>query len=151
RAMHHPRVFRWMYRVHHRSHNPSPWAAYAFAPSEALVHAAFVPLVTLVMPVNGWALFAFLGFMIARNVLGHLGVELFPAGCGPARDPLEHDRHPPRAPPRAAAPQLRPVLHVVGSRDGHHRPELRDDLREHRVVAARHRGLDLEPDAIAVD
>jgi sterol desaturase/sphingolipid hydroxylase (fatty acid hydroxylase superfamily) len=85
RAMHHPRVFRWMHRVHHRSHNPSPWAAYAFAPSEALVHAAFVPLVTLVMPVNGWALFAFLGFMIARNVLGHLGVELFPAGFATAR------------------------------------------------------------------
>jgi sterol desaturase/sphingolipid hydroxylase (fatty acid hydroxylase superfamily) len=32
-----------------------------------------------VMPVHQLALFAFLGFMIARNVLGHLGIELFPA------------------------------------------------------------------------
>jgi sterol desaturase/sphingolipid hydroxylase (fatty acid hydroxylase superfamily) len=78
RAMHHPWLFRRVHRVHHLSHNPSPWAAYAFAPPEALVHALFVPLVLLVMPVHQLALFAFLGIMIARNVLGHLGIELFP-------------------------------------------------------------------------
>lgn len=85
RAMHHPWLYRHVHRVHHRSHNPSPWAAYAFAPAEAFVHAAFVPLATLAMPVHRMALFAFLGFMIARNVLGHLGVELFPAGFATAR------------------------------------------------------------------
>ena len=31
RAMHHRRLFRLFHRVHHKSHNPSPWAAYAFA------------------------------------------------------------------------------------------------------------------------
>jgi len=79
RAMHHPALFRRIHRVHHLSHNPSPWAAYAFAPAEALVHALFVPLCLLVMPVHQYALFAFLTFMILRNVLGHLGIELFPA------------------------------------------------------------------------
>ena len=81
RAMHHRRLFRAVHHVHHLSRTPSPWAAYAFAPAEALVHAAFVPLVTLVVPVHELALFAFLAIMIARNVLGHLGVELLPAGA----------------------------------------------------------------------
>jgi lathosterol oxidase len=85
RAMHHRALYRWMHRVHHRSHNPSPWAAYAFSPAEALVHAAFVPLAALVLPFHQIALFLFLAFMIARNVLGHLGVELFPSGFASAR------------------------------------------------------------------
>ena len=78
RAMHHPWLFRRVHLAHHRSHEPSPWAAYAFSPAEALVHAAYVPLVMLVMPVHHLAVFAFLLFMILRNVLGHLGIELFP-------------------------------------------------------------------------
>ena len=85
RAMHHPLLYRRVHRVHHRSHNPSPWAAYAFAPTEAFVHAAFVPIMTSWLPVHRMALFAFLAFMIARNVLGHLGVELFPAGFATRR------------------------------------------------------------------
>jgi Delta7-sterol 5-desaturase len=80
RAMHHRRLYRRVHHVHHMSRSPSPWAAYAFAPAEALVHAAFVPLAVAVVPVHQIALFLFLTFMIARNVLGHLGLELFPAG-----------------------------------------------------------------------
>jgi len=79
RAMHHRALFRRFHLVHHLSRDPSPWAAYAFAPAEAFVHAAFVPLVTLVVPICQGALFAFLAIMIARNVVGHLGVELAPA------------------------------------------------------------------------
>jgi sterol desaturase/sphingolipid hydroxylase (fatty acid hydroxylase superfamily) len=78
RAMHHPLVFRWMHRVHHMSHDPSPFSAYAFAPAEAFVHAAFVPLVALWLPLHPAAVGVFLGFMIVRNVIGHLGLELFP-------------------------------------------------------------------------
>lgn len=80
RAMHHPWLYRRVHHVHHLSRNPSPWAAYSFAPAEALVHAAFVPLVLLVVPVHQIALFVFLGFMIVRNVVAHLGMELLPAG-----------------------------------------------------------------------
>ena len=35
--MHHRRLFKRFPRLPHRSHNPSPWAAYAFAPPEAVV------------------------------------------------------------------------------------------------------------------
>jgi Delta7-sterol 5-desaturase len=78
RAMHHRRLFRVVHRVHHLSTNPSPLAAYAFAPAEALIHALFVPLVALVVPLHEVAVFAFLAFMIVRNVVAHLGVELHP-------------------------------------------------------------------------
>lgn len=80
RAMHHRLLFKHVHRAHHRSHNPSPFAAYAFAPAEALVHAAYVPLMLLVIPAHIIAVFVFLSFMILRNVLGHLGIELFPRG-----------------------------------------------------------------------
>jgi sterol desaturase/sphingolipid hydroxylase (fatty acid hydroxylase superfamily) len=78
RAMHHPLLFKRVHRVHHMSNNPSPWAAYAFAPVEAIAQALYVPLILLVLPVHAVALFVFLAFMIVRNVLGHLGLELFP-------------------------------------------------------------------------
>jgi Delta7-sterol 5-desaturase len=78
RAMHHPRLFKIVHRTHHLSTNPSPCAAYAFAPAEAFVQAAYVPLIALVMPTSDVALFLFLLFMICRNVMGHLGLELFP-------------------------------------------------------------------------
>jgi Delta7-sterol 5-desaturase len=86
RAMHHRLLFRTMHRVHHLSKHTSPLTAYAFHPLEALVHAAFVPLVALVLPVHEISVFAFLGFMIVRNVVGHLGMELYPSGF--TRNPL---------------------------------------------------------------
>jgi sterol desaturase/sphingolipid hydroxylase (fatty acid hydroxylase superfamily) len=80
RAMHHPRLYRHVHRVHHLSTNPSPWTAYAFAPAEAIVHALFVPIVVTIVPVHIASLFVFLFFMIVRNVIGHLGIELLPRG-----------------------------------------------------------------------
>ncbi len=78
RAMHHPRVFRLVHRVHHLSTSPSPWAAYAFGPLEALVAALIVPLLLLVVPMHPSALAVFLAYMIVMNVIGHLGIELYP-------------------------------------------------------------------------
>ena len=42
--MHHRRLYRFFHRLHHRSHNPSSWAAYAFAPAESAVHAVFLTI-----------------------------------------------------------------------------------------------------------
>lgn len=78
RAMHHPLLFRTVHRVHHLSTTPSPWAAYAFGPIEAFIAALVVPLILLVMPMHRFALFTFLVYMIVMNVIGHLGIELYP-------------------------------------------------------------------------
>ncbi|HKU95068.1 MAG TPA: sterol desaturase family protein, partial [Vineibacter sp.] len=99
RAMHHPRLFRCFHRTHHRSHTPTPWAAYAFDWPEAVVQASFLPLFLLFVPVHGVVLFAFITHMILRNVMGHAGVELFPRGWAVSRwlgwitATVHHDLH----------------------------------------------------------
>ena len=80
RAMHHTRLYRIVHRVHHLSTTPSPWAAYAFGPFEAVVAALVLPLILLVVPMHISAIFVFLLYMIAMNVIGHLGIELYPHG-----------------------------------------------------------------------
>ena len=99
RAMHHRRLFRLFHRVHHRSHNPSPWAAYAFAPAEAVVQGLFIPLLVFWLPLHPSVIGLFMLHQIIRNVLGHSGFEIFPRGT--ARHPVgrfitthtHHDLH----------------------------------------------------------
>jgi Delta7-sterol 5-desaturase len=79
RIMHRPRLFKLFHRLHHRSHNPSPFTSYSFDPGEALVNALFLPLVLLIVPLHPIALFVFTSHMMLRNALGHCGYEVFPA------------------------------------------------------------------------
>lgn len=78
RWMHHPKVYRHVHRVHHLSTNPSPWAAYSFHPLEAIIQALVFPILLFLLPIHSSVAFIFLAYMIVRNVLGHLGYELFP-------------------------------------------------------------------------
>ncbi|MFZ1744027.1 MAG: sterol desaturase family protein [Pontixanthobacter sp.] len=85
RALHHRRLYRVTHLHHHKSRTPTPWAAYSFSIWEAITEAAFVPLFLLATSLMGiayigFAVFLFLWFMIIRNVMGHAGVELLPAG-----------------------------------------------------------------------
>jgi sterol desaturase/sphingolipid hydroxylase (fatty acid hydroxylase superfamily) len=80
RAMHHPRIFRYVHLTHHRSTNPSPWAAFAFHPLEAVAEAGIIFFIAFLFPVHASALLLFLVFMTVYNVYGHLGWELFPNG-----------------------------------------------------------------------
>jgi sterol desaturase/sphingolipid hydroxylase (fatty acid hydroxylase superfamily) len=99
RAMHDPRLFRTMHRTHHRSVTPTPFAAYAFDSSEAVVQSAFLPIWLLVVPVPHIAIFIFLAIMIIRNVMGHAGFELMPRGwvdqplLGWINTTVHHDLH----------------------------------------------------------
>ena len=78
RLLHHRRIFRWTHGVHHRSTNPSPWAAYAFAPAEAVVQAGIFPLAVCLYPVHPLAFLLFMLWQITFNVLGHAGYEIYP-------------------------------------------------------------------------
>ncbi|TGK00033.1 sterol desaturase family protein [Leptospira langatensis] len=80
RLMHHPILFKRMHLVHHKSTNPSPWAAFSFHPYEAVVEAGIVPLVILFLPIHTVALVIFFFYSNFLNVLGHLSFELFPKG-----------------------------------------------------------------------
>ena len=80
RMMHHPRLFNFFHLVHHKSTNPSPWAAFAFNPSEAIVESGIIYVFAFTIPIHFLHIFTFLIFMTAYNVYGHLGFELYPKG-----------------------------------------------------------------------
>ncbi len=79
RALHYPPLFRRFHRLHHRSHQPTPFTSYSFDVGEAVVNAAYLPLVLIVLPAHPVALFIFVTHMMLRNAVGHCGVEVFPA------------------------------------------------------------------------
>lgn len=103
RLMHHPRLFRFFHRRHHKSMNPSPFTAYSFDLGEAAVMGSFVPLWMLLVPTQWPVVGLFMLHQIVRNTLGHSGYELMPArGDGrPVFDFLttttHHDLHHARA------------------------------------------------------
>lgn len=78
RLIHHPRLFRRMHRLHHRSNNPTPFTAYAFDWQEAVINAVYLLLIGFIMPVSFLAAFVFTAHMMLRNALGHCGYEVFP-------------------------------------------------------------------------
>lgn len=80
RLMHHKYLFRWFHLVHHQSTNPSPWAAYAFHPLEAIVEVGIVVIFSFTLPIHKTHLLIFFLMMIIYNVYGHLGYELYPKG-----------------------------------------------------------------------
>jgi sterol desaturase/sphingolipid hydroxylase (fatty acid hydroxylase superfamily) len=80
RLMHYPPLFRLFHLVHHKSTNPSPWAAYAFHPFEAILESLIFVIFLFTIPVHAIHLKFFFMFSLAYNVYGHLGFELYPAG-----------------------------------------------------------------------
>ncbi len=78
RLVHHPVLFKTVHLLHHRSTNPSPWAAYSFHPLEALFEFGIFVIFLFTLPVTIYHLGFFFLFMIIYNVYGHLGFELYP-------------------------------------------------------------------------
>ncbi len=80
RFIHLKPIFKYVHKIHHESTNPSPMAAFAFHPLEALSEALIVPIIISIMPVHMAAIFLFLVCMTVMNAIGHLGFEIYPAG-----------------------------------------------------------------------
>ncbi|WP_210466699.1 sterol desaturase family protein [Rufibacter roseolus] len=79
RLMHHPRLFKLFHLTHHKSVNPSPWAAFSFSPLEAVVEGGIIFVVALLISIHPLAIALFLLLMTVYNVYGHLGYEIYPA------------------------------------------------------------------------
>lgn len=80
RMMHHPVLFKWFHLVHHKSTNPSPWAAYAFHPLEAILENGIIILYYFTLPMHVSHVPIFFLFSIIYNIYGHMGWELYPKG-----------------------------------------------------------------------
>ncbi|MDB4655261.1 sterol desaturase family protein [Flavobacteriales bacterium] len=80
RAMHWKPVFKHVHLVHHKSTDPTPWAAFSFHPLEAIIQGGYFPLIVLVLPVHPVAVLVWVLYQFTLNVLGHLGYEILPKG-----------------------------------------------------------------------
>jgi len=85
RVMHMPWLFKTFHLVHHRSTNPSPWAAYAFHPLEAIAQSLIIVIFLFTIPLHSIHLRLFFVFSLLYNVYGHLGFELYPRGFNKSR------------------------------------------------------------------
>jgi len=99
RLMHHQKLFRYFHLVHHRSTNPSPWAAFAFHPLEAIIEAGIFAVLVFAIPVMTIHFVVFFLIMMIYNVYGHLGWELYPKGFSKhwlgkwINTPVNHNQH----------------------------------------------------------
>ncbi|MEO0817135.1 MAG: sterol desaturase family protein [Pseudomonadota bacterium] len=78
RAMHHRSLYRYFHMTHHRSHNPTPFTAYNFAPLEAVVNFSFLPTAVLLIPIHNDAIYIVMTIMIFKNASSHAGYEIMP-------------------------------------------------------------------------
>ncbi len=78
RAMHHPVLFKQTHLTHHRSRQPTPWAAFSFHPLEAALSAWLLPLCTFFIPIHAGAVLFMLVFMTLCSVVNHAGWEILP-------------------------------------------------------------------------
>lgn len=78
RLMHHPLLYERVHKVHHLSKDPTPWAAFAFHPIEALLEIGFVPFLIFTIPLHFTSLLILSLWQVSFNVMGHLGYEIFP-------------------------------------------------------------------------
>ena len=78
RSIHSKRLYRKVHYVHHRSVNPSPWAAYSFGFLEGLLEALIAPIILFIIPIHPIGLISFTMMSLFINVYGHLGFEITP-------------------------------------------------------------------------
>lgn len=78
RLMHWKRIFPYVHHIHHKSHNPTPLAAFSFHPVEAVIEIGVLPVILFILPIHPAAVGIFGFYMIILNVIGHLGYELMP-------------------------------------------------------------------------
>lgn len=80
RFMHLKWVYPIVHKFHHKSLNPSPWAAHATSPWESAMSGFILVIFVMIFPTHWLALTLFVGYMTVWNVFGHNGFEMYPRG-----------------------------------------------------------------------
>jgi sterol desaturase/sphingolipid hydroxylase (fatty acid hydroxylase superfamily) len=79
RLLHHPRIFKYIHKVHHNSVDVNPFTSLSFHWAEALLLTFWILPVSMVFPmyVPALAILQIWGFI--DNLKSHLGYEFFPS------------------------------------------------------------------------
>ncbi len=85
-VIHHTPLHRWVHALHHHYAEPQPIDLFVLHPLETLGFGGLWLLLLAVYPASVWGITAYLVMNVAFGVLGHCGVEPFPAAW--ARHPL---------------------------------------------------------------
>lgn len=78
RVIHHPKLFKHIHLVHHKSTNPTPLASYSFHIYESILEGLIAPILLLTLPLHPFSLLIFSSISFLFNVYGHLGYEIMP-------------------------------------------------------------------------
>jgi sterol desaturase/sphingolipid hydroxylase (fatty acid hydroxylase superfamily) len=78
RLLHHPKLFRHIHVVHHRSLDVNPFTSYSFHAVEALLLGAWIVPASMLLPIPMAALATLQVIGLANNVMAHLGYEFLP-------------------------------------------------------------------------
>ncbi|CEJ68223.1 Fatty acid hydroxylase superfamily protein [Chryseobacterium oranimense G311] len=78
RLLHHKKIFKYVHLIHHKSTNPSPFAAYSFHIAEAVGEGLIVPILLFIIPLHPISIYIFIISSLAINIYGHLGYEIAP-------------------------------------------------------------------------
>jgi sterol desaturase/sphingolipid hydroxylase (fatty acid hydroxylase superfamily) len=78
RLLHHPKIFKRVHAVHHRSVDVNPFSSYSFHALEGFLLGAWTIPVFLLVPIYLPMLGALQALGLANNVISHLGYELLP-------------------------------------------------------------------------
>ena len=78
RFMHLKFIYPYVHHVHHKSTNPTPFAAFSFHPLESFFEAIFLIPFVMIVPIHFAAIIIFLTISFLLNALGHLGYEIYP-------------------------------------------------------------------------
>ena len=79
RAMHIPKIYKVVHKVHHNSLSSTPWTAFSFHPWETILEALILPIILLIIPLNIYVLLFYLIFMTFSSMVNHLDIEIYPA------------------------------------------------------------------------
>ena len=80
RWMHHPKVYRFVHLVHHKSIHTSVLTSFSFHPLETILQALFLPFIISILPMHFYAIIAVLSIMTVSATINHAGVEIYPSG-----------------------------------------------------------------------
>ncbi|MCA3011643.1 MAG: sterol desaturase family protein [Myxococcaceae bacterium] len=78
RLLHHPKLFKHVHAVHHRSVDVNPFTSYSFHAAEGFILGAWAIPMALLVPMSMQVLMAAQVVGLLNNIVSHLGYELLP-------------------------------------------------------------------------